>query len=146
MFLVVALLGSWCSWSCFLGFCSCFWFLLSSVLFGFLGHHYFPMLCWFSWLLLSWVVDVHGCILLGFVSVLDRALLGFVWCSWLCFPRALLLLLVMFSRAWLMFMVIALLGFVSVCGCCFFGLLVFVVIALLGFVGIGGHDFLDSWC
>jgi hypothetical protein len=24
--------------------------------------------------------------------------------------------------------------------------LVFVVIALLGFVGIGGHDFLDSWC
>ncbi len=70
--------------------------------------------------MLSWVVGVHGCILLGFVGVPNRVLLGFVWCSWLCFPKALLLLLVMFSKALLMFVVIALMGFVSVHGCCFF--------------------------
>ncbi len=60
--------------------------------------------------------------LMCFVGVPSCALLGFVWCSWLCFPRALLLLLVVFSRALLMFVVIALLV-----------LLVFVVVVLLGF-------------
>ncbi len=84
--------------------------------------------------------------LMCFVGVPNRVLLGFVWCLWLCFPKALLLLLVMFFKALLMFVVIAFMGFVSVHGCCFFGLLVFVVIALLGFVGILGHAFLDSWC
>jgi hypothetical protein len=45
-----------------------------------------------------------------------------------------------------MFMVITLLGFVGVCSCCSFGLLVFMVIALMGFVCIPGHVFLGSWC
>ncbi len=57
-----------------------------------------------------------------------------------------MLLLVMFYRALLMFMVIALLGFVGVHDCCSFGLLVFVVFVFLGFVGIHVHAFLDSWC
>ncbi len=135
VFLIIALLGPQCSWLCFLGFYWCSWFLLSSALFGVFGHHYSPMLYCCSQLLLSWVVGVPS-----------HAFLGFVWCLWLCFPRALLLLVVMFSRALLMFVVVILLGFVGVCGCCSFGFLVFVVVVLLGFVGIFGHVFLDSWC
>jgi hypothetical protein len=95
-------------------------------------------------LLFSWAFDVHGCVLLGFVGVPGHALLGFAWCSWLCFPRVLLVFLIMLFKALLMFMVVVLLGFVGVRDCCFSGLLVFVVVVIMGFVGIHGHAFLGS--
>lgn len=86
VFLVVVLLSSWCSWSCFLGFSWCFWFLFFSlylvllVMITFLCFVGVPSCCFLGLLvfmvILSWV-------LLVFLIMFSLVLFGVCGCAFL---------------------------------------------------------------
>jgi hypothetical protein len=81
--------------------------------------------------------DVHGC-----------AFLGLYWCAWLLLSCALLVFMVMFSSALLVFTIIVLLGSIGihhvvmfswaigVCGHVLFSSIDILIIAFLGSIGV----------